>query len=253
MVVAFDNLNSYFGLKKLDEFLLAHSYITGYQASKDDIIRISGVSGEGTYVIVEGSAPITEVVPDSKASATAEEDELTVLTYLLEGLTFGASKLVPAGYAIKKLQIMLTIVDDLVSMDDLLENYLTVEPINDFEGNGWRSVDIFSCQKELNKAAILNMCWGTKQKQDRLWMKLIHNYYIRRQSMNELRVPTQTCWMVRKVLGAKDSLHLLHNASGGKRSKTRLAYNQMLRNYPKVYCRGLICCNSARPKAIFKL
>lgn len=107
--------------------------------------------------------------------------------------------------------------------------------------------------KELNKAAILNMCWGTKQKQDRLWMKLIHNYYIRRQSMNELRVPTQTCWMVRKVLGAKDSLHLLHNASGGKRSKTRLAYNQMLRNYPKVYCRGLICCNSARPKAIFKL
>uniref|UniRef100_M1CPJ9 Ripening regulated protein DDTFR10 n=1 Tax=Solanum tuberosum TaxID=4113 RepID=M1CPJ9_SOLTU len=109
MVVAFDNLNSYFGLKKLDEFLLAHSYITGYQASKDDIIKL----------------------------------EEYFQTVQLEGLTFGASKLVPAGYAIKKLQIMLTIVDDLVSMDDLLENYLTVEPINEYV----QSCDILAFNK----------------------------------------------------------------------------------------------------------
>lgn len=38
------------------------------------------------------------------------------------------AKLVPVGYGIKKLQIMMTIVDDLVSVDDLIENYLTVEP-----------------------------------------------------------------------------------------------------------------------------
>ncbi|XP_059286858.1 elongation factor 1-delta 1-like isoform X1 [Lycium ferocissimum] len=220
MAVAFHNLNSASGLKKLDEYLLTRSYISGYQASKDDItvysslakapsveyvnasrwykhidalLRISGVSGEGVGVTVEGSAPITEEAvatppaADAKASAAEEEDdddvdlfgeeteeekkaaeeraaavkasgkkkesgkssvlldvkpwddetdmkklEEAVRSVQLEGLTYGASKLVPVGYGIKKLQIMLTIVDDLVSVDDLIENYLTVEPINEY-------------------------------------------------------------------------------------------------------------------------
>lgn len=221
MAVAFHNLNSDAGLKKLDEYLLSHSYITGYQASKDDItvysylakpppadyanasrwykhidalLRISGVSGEGAGVTVEGCAPITEEAvatppaADTKASAAEEEDddddvdlfgeeteeekkaaeeraaalkasgkkkesgkssilmdvkpwddetdmkklEEAVRNVQMEGLTFGAAKLVPVGYGIKKLQIMLTIVDDLVSVDDLIENYLTVEPINEY-------------------------------------------------------------------------------------------------------------------------
>ncbi|WMV44809.1 hypothetical protein MTR67_038194 [Solanum verrucosum] len=58
--------------------------------------------------------------------------EEAVRSVHMEGLTFGASKLVPVGYGIKNLQIMLTIVDDLVSVDDLIENYLTVEPINEY-------------------------------------------------------------------------------------------------------------------------
>ncbi|CAF1968818.1 hypothetical protein YC2023_083109 [Brassica napus] len=35
-------------------------------------------------------------------------------------------------YGIKKLQIMCTIVDDLVSVDTMIEEQLTVEPINEF-------------------------------------------------------------------------------------------------------------------------
>lgn len=42
------------------------------------------------------------------------------------------AKLVPVGYGIKKLQIMLTIVDDLVSVDTLIEETLTVEPHNEY-------------------------------------------------------------------------------------------------------------------------
>lgn len=42
------------------------------------------------------------------------------------------AKLVPIGYGIKKLQIMMTIVDDLVSVDNMVEDYLTVEPINEY-------------------------------------------------------------------------------------------------------------------------
>ncbi|KAJ7964919.1 Elongation factor 1-beta 1 [Quillaja saponaria] len=50
----------------------------------------------------------------------------------MPGLFWGASKLVPVGYGIKKLQIMLSIVDDLVSVDSLIEEQLTVEPINEY-------------------------------------------------------------------------------------------------------------------------
>jgi elongation factor 1-beta len=43
-----------------------------------------------------------------------------------------AAKLVPVGYGIKKMTIMLTIIDDLVSVDTLIEERLTVEPINEY-------------------------------------------------------------------------------------------------------------------------
>ncbi|XP_027122856.1 elongation factor 1-delta [Coffea arabica] len=220
MAVAFYNLTSESGLKKLDEYLLTRSYITGYQASKDDItvysalskppssefvnvsrwfkhidalLRISGISGEGCGVTIEGFAAATEeavatpAAADTKAAAAVDDDdddvdlfgeeteeekkaaeeraaavkasgkkkesgkssvlmdvkpwddetdmkklEEAVRNVKMEGLLWGASKLVPVGYGIKKLQIMLTIVDDLVSVDDLIENYLTVEPCDEF-------------------------------------------------------------------------------------------------------------------------
>ncbi|XP_061352729.1 elongation factor 1-delta-like [Gastrolobium bilobum] len=221
MAVTLYNPSSASGLKKLDEYLLSRSYITGYQASKDDVtvyaalssvpsdeyvnvsrwykhidalLRISGVSGEGCGVTVGGSSLVadeTVATPppaDSKATATADEDddddvdlfgeeteeekkaaeqraaamkasgkkkesgkssvlldvkpwddetdmkklEEAVRSVQMEGLLWGASKLVAVGYGIKKLQIMLSIVDDLVSVDTLIEERLTVEPINEY-------------------------------------------------------------------------------------------------------------------------
>jgi len=39
----------------------------------------------------------------------------------MDGLTWGASKLVPVGFGIKKLQINLVVEDEKVSIDDLQE------------------------------------------------------------------------------------------------------------------------------------
>ncbi|KAJ0020107.1 elongation factor 1-beta 2-like [Pistacia vera] len=58
--------------------------------------------------------------------------EEAVRSIEMPGLFWGASKLVPVGYGIKKLQIMLTIVDDLVSVDSLIEERLTVEPCDEY-------------------------------------------------------------------------------------------------------------------------
>lgn len=219
MAVTLANVNSASGLKKLDEYLLTRSYITGYQASKDDItvyaalsqapsaeyvnasrwykhidglLRISGVSGDGSGVKVEGSLPVADETiatpppADTKATSADDDDddvdlfgeeteeekkaaeeraaavkasskkkesgkssvlldvkpwddetdmkklEEAVRGVQMEGLLWGASKLVPVGYGIKKMQIMLTIVDDLVSVDTLIEEHLMSEPINEY-------------------------------------------------------------------------------------------------------------------------
>ncbi|KAI9071458.1 hypothetical protein K1719_014246 [Acacia pycnantha] len=57
--------------------------------------------------------------------------EEAVRSIEMPGLLWGASKLVPVGYGIKKLTIMMTIVDDLVSVDSLIEEHLTVEPCSE--------------------------------------------------------------------------------------------------------------------------
>ena len=58
--------------------------------------------------------------------------EEAVRSVEMPGLLWGASKLAPVGYGIKKLQIMMTIVDDLVSVDNLIEDHLVTEPANEY-------------------------------------------------------------------------------------------------------------------------
>merc|ERR1740129_320627 len=53
----------------------------------------------------------------------------SVKTIEMDGLTWGASKLVPIGYGIKKLQILCTVVDDKVSIEELTEK---IEEFEDF-------------------------------------------------------------------------------------------------------------------------
>ncbi|XP_023519039.1 elongation factor 1-delta-like isoform X2 [Cucurbita pepo subsp. pepo] len=214
MAVSLSDVKSAAGLKKLDDYLLSRSYISGYQASKDDIavyealskpvssdyvnvsrwsnhiealLRVSAVFGEGSGVKFDSAEAIaTPPAADAKASGADDDDddmdlfgeeteeekkaaeeraasikasskkkesgkssvlmdikpwddetdmkklEEAVRSVQMEGLFWGASKLVPVGYGIKKLQIMLTIVDDLVSVDALIEEYLTAEPINEY-------------------------------------------------------------------------------------------------------------------------
>ncbi|KAI3835499.1 hypothetical protein MKX03_034589 [Papaver bracteatum] len=54
-----------------------------------------------------------------------EKLEETVRSVQVEGLSWGMSKLVAVGYGIKKLQIMMTIVDDLVSIGSIIGFWLS--------------------------------------------------------------------------------------------------------------------------------
>ncbi|KQK15266.1 elongation factor 1-delta 1 [Brachypodium distachyon] len=215
MAASFSNVNSEAGLKKLNDYLLSRSYISGYQASKDDmgvysafsvappskytnvvrwynhidaLLKLSGVTAPGQGVKVESSVVPEVSTPDVSEAPAADDDddddvdlfgeeteeekkaaeeraakvkasgkkkesgkssvlldvkpwddetdmaklEEAVRSVKMEGLLWGASKLMPVGYGIKKLQIMMTIIDDLVSVDTLIEDHLCVEPANEY-------------------------------------------------------------------------------------------------------------------------
>ncbi len=66
--------------------------------------------------------------------------EKNVRTITMDGLLWGASKLVPVGYGIKKLQICCVIEDDKVSVDLLQEK---IQEFEDFV----QSVDIAAFNK----------------------------------------------------------------------------------------------------------
>ncbi|KAI3859003.1 hypothetical protein MKW92_053486 [Papaver armeniacum] len=70
------------------------------------------------------SSILLDVNPWDDETDTSKLEE-TVRSVQMEGLTWGMSKLVAVGYGIKKLQIMMTIVDDMVSIDFIIGFWLS--------------------------------------------------------------------------------------------------------------------------------
>lgn len=89
--------------------------------------------------LIAKSSVLLDVKPWDDETDMAEV-ERQVRSVEMDGLLWGASKLVSVGYGIKKLQIMCVIEDDKVSID------LLTEKIQDFEDNV-QSVDIAAFNK----------------------------------------------------------------------------------------------------------
>eukprot|EP00243_Klebsormidium_subtile_P003315 TRINITY_DN16670_c0_g1_i1.p1 TRINITY_DN16670_c0_g1~~TRINITY_DN16670_c0_g1_i1.p1 ORF type:complete len:264 (+),score=105.27 TRINITY_DN16670_c0_g1_i1:62-793(+) len=222
-MASFKDLSSDAGLKELDTYLAPKSYITGYQASRDDLAVYAALSGApdaskyvnaarwyshvtallghnftgaATGVSIGGSsaapaakaaapaapAPKTPAPAAPKAAAPAADDddddddvdlfgeeteeekkakadreaaakasgkkkvigkssilldvkpwddetdmkklEAAVRAVKKDGLVWGGSKLLPVGYGINKLNILMTIEDEKVSIDELIEDDL---------------------------------------------------------------------------------------------------------------------------------
>lgn len=87
---------------------------------------------------VAKSSLVLDVKPEGLETDMAEL-EANVRKIEQEGLHWGASQLVPVAYGVKKLRIMCTVVDDLVSVDDLQEEIEKIE--------GCQSTDIFAFNK----------------------------------------------------------------------------------------------------------
>jgi elongation factor 1-beta len=93
--------------------------------------REAAKKASGKKAVIGKSSVLLDVKPwDDETDMTKLEEQVRAVK--MDGLFWGASKLVPVGYGIKKLQIMMTIEDDKVSPDNLIEDYLSVEPASDY-------------------------------------------------------------------------------------------------------------------------
>lgn len=89
--------------------------------------------------LIAKSSILLDVKPwDDETDMKKMEEE--VRSIVMDGLLWGASKLVPVGYGINKLQIMCVIEDDKVSIDELQEK---IESFEDYV----QSVDIAAFNK----------------------------------------------------------------------------------------------------------
>ena len=89
--------------------------------------------------LIAKSSILMDVKPwDDETDMAAMEKQ--VRTIVMDGLLWGASKLVPLAYGIKKLQIMCVIEDEKVSVDELTEK---IQEFEDFV----QSVDIAAFNK----------------------------------------------------------------------------------------------------------
>lgn len=82
---------------------------------------------------------------DANSSTLDDETDLVAMEAAVraiekDGLLWGASKLVPVGFGIKKLQINLVVEDEKVSLDELQEQ---IQEIEDYV----QSSDIVAMQK----------------------------------------------------------------------------------------------------------
>lgn len=87
---------------------------------------------------VAKSTLVLDVKPE-ESDTDMKEVERAVRAITMDGLVWGAAELKPVAFGIKKLQIIATIVDDLVSVDELQES---IEALP-----GVQSMDIFAFNK----------------------------------------------------------------------------------------------------------
>ncbi|GKB76788.1 elongation factor 1-beta-like protein [Tanacetum coccineum] len=93
--------------------------------------KMMGIYYKGCYMWINSSSYWIVKLWDDETGYNTQLEKLSESVHN-EGLTWGTSKLVPVGYGIKKLQVMMTIVDDLVSIDSVIEDRLTTEPISEY-------------------------------------------------------------------------------------------------------------------------
>ncbi|XP_010695394.1 uncharacterized protein LOC104908041 [Beta vulgaris subsp. vulgaris] len=107
-----------------------------------------------------------------------------------------------------------------------------------------------------NKAALLKQLWAFYFKQDKLWVRWVHAYYINRGAIDTVTINSNTSWLLRKILDSRELLRDIcgwEEVSNTQKFSIKKAYNHLQEGFDRVSWRRLICNNQATPKSKFIL
>ncbi|XP_070031647.1 uncharacterized protein [Nicotiana tomentosiformis] len=107
-----------------------------------------------------------------------------------------------------------------------------------------------------NKVIICKMLWNLCRKKDKLWVQWIHSYYKKDGPIWNERA-TQASWVVRKILKAKETYtnvgYMEDDVQYMQQFSTKVIYNKLRGEFPKVKWRRFICNNQGSHRWIFIL
>lgn len=96
--------------------------------------------------------------------------------------------------------------------------------------------------KVWNKAALLKLLWALAFKQDKLWVRWVNAYYIKRSTLMEVNLSNNISWMLKKIVASR---RLLEDVGGWDAISTQQTFSikktyKLLRgNFVKVDWRRL--------------
>ncbi|XP_058747184.1 uncharacterized protein LOC131620196 [Vicia villosa] len=105
-----------------------------------------------------------------------------------------------------------------------------------------------------NKACLSKLLWDLCKKNDSLWVRWIHSYYIKQDQVMTVKVKPSCSWMLRAILNQRENLEGMQawNAQmcARKFCKKKI-YNGLLKNAETVPWRKIFYDNEARPRVVF--
>ncbi|XP_021844803.2 uncharacterized protein [Spinacia oleracea] len=119
-------------------------------------------------------------------------------------------------------------------------------------------IQLYWCQifvmPKKNKAAVLKHYWALSMKQDRLWIKWMHTYYVKHHNFWTMQVPNGLTWSMRKFWANREVFvdfgDIDQFITHGKYSIQKM-YLHLRQNATTVSWKRIICNSKASPKATF--
>ncbi|XP_058776177.1 uncharacterized protein LOC131650488 [Vicia villosa] len=106
-----------------------------------------------------------------------------------------------------------------------------------------------------NKVCMLKLVWNVHKKADSLWIKWIHEYYLKHFDFLHMQVKDSQSWMMKHLLHSRllyQEMHIHLTGTGGN-FQSKKVYNALKVNEEKPVWRHLMFGNYARPRAVFIL
>ncbi|XP_058733186.1 uncharacterized protein LOC131604785 [Vicia villosa] len=108
-----------------------------------------------------------------------------------------------------------------------------------------------------NQIAVLKCLWNISMKRDNLWVRWVHAYFLKKKSLHDAQVNSNTTWMLKAIMGAREKIccyqPLWDQMMATNNFNMKKMYDKAMILTDEVNWKHLIQRNYARPRAVLYL